>query len=163
MTISNPERSVLTVVVGGGRSVFAAYVAKVEARKDIVTITVDGGHGEAIDATGARHELTHGKPVRWQLAPAATPARAIPVRPPPSGAPAIETMVDSVPAPSLLRLPDRACTFKSDCGANQTCRAGDAGAHVCMGDGAPGASCWFDGDCRRGTCRAKRCAPAEGE
>lgn len=163
LTISNRHRSTLTVVVGGGRSVFAAYAARMEARKDVVTITVDGGHGEAIDATGTRHELADGRPVRWQLAAAATPHRAAPARPPQPRAPAIATTFDPVPAPSPLRLSDRACTFNSDCGPHQTCRAGDTGAHVCMGDGASGASCWFDGDCRRGACRAKRCTPAEGE
>jgi hypothetical protein len=54
---------------------------------------------------------------------------------------------------------ERTCRFSSDCGEDQSCRAGASGTEVCMGGGYTGDACWFSSDCVSGSCdgAAKTC------
>lgn len=46
------------------------------------------------------------------------------------------------------------CTFSSDCGEGQSCRADITGTNVCMGYGYAGDACWFGSDCVSGSCNS---------
>jgi hypothetical protein len=173
--IQRSELTPLVVDVPRGRVVIAAYRASITADRESVTVLLADGTGHYIDAAGQTHLLVPAVPLALPPPGArggSTEESSAPVVVPPSQkqprgrASDAPGFAPSTPAPSSgppgmtppSRRPDVLCTFKSDCEPGATCRKNERGASVCMGYGADGAACWFDGDCQSNRCTQRRCA-----
>jgi hypothetical protein len=170
MTMQVASLQPVRLKISSGQIVVLAGSAVVHQQINRGTIEMTSGSGQFVDNEGRMTSLG-AKVFSWSERHAGDgAARVLEMKTAPTAAtptvPAqdVEALTRTVDTqtPNVRPGPiEQACTFKSECGTNQTCRKNDRGAHVCMGGGGMGASCWFDADCAHGTCSLKRCVVDE--